>query len=56
MVIMHTLPLMHLYKEAIIEGDISRIHIDGDAYIMNSPLHLKVLQGALKVVVPKKVR
>lgn len=43
-------------KEAVIEGDISRIHVDGDAYIMKSPLHLKVLQGALRVVVPKRVR
>jgi len=41
-------------KEAIIEGDIHRIHIDGDAYTMNAPLRIKVLPGALKVVIPKK--
>ena len=40
-------------KEAIIEGDISRIHIDGDVCSLESPLHLKILPGALKVVVPK---
>lgn len=43
-------------KEAIVEGDIRRIHIDGDAYFMESPLHLKVLPGVLKVVVPKKMK
>lgn len=41
-------------KEAVIEGDISRVHIDGDAYLMESPLRLKVLPGVLKVVVPAK--
>lgn len=40
-------------KEAIIEGDISRIHIDGDVCALKPPLHLKVLPSALKVVVPK---
>lgn len=40
-------------KETVVEGDIHRVHIDGDAYTMNSPLHLKVLPGVLKVVVPK---
>lgn len=40
-------------KEVVVEGDIHRVHIDGDAYTMNSPLHLKVLPGVLKVVVPK---
>lgn len=40
-------------QEAVIEGDIHRVHIDGDAYTMDSPLHLKVLPGVLKVVVPK---
>lgn len=43
-------------KEAIIAGDINRVHVDGDAYTMESPLYLKVLQGALKVVAPKKMR
>lgn len=42
-------------KEAIVEGDIHRVHIDGDAYLMESPLHLKILPGVLKVVVPKKL-
>lgn len=42
-------------KEAIIEGDINRVHIDGDAYLMDSPIHLKTLPGVLKVVVPKKI-
>lgn len=42
-------------SEAIIEGKIDRVHIDGDAYLMNSPIHLKILPGALKVVVPKKL-
>lgn len=40
-------------QEAVIEGDIHRVHIDGDAYCMESPIRLKVLPGALKVVVPK---
>lgn len=42
-------------REAVIEGDFHRIHIDGDACFMQSPLRLKVLPGALKVVVPKRV-
>lgn len=42
-------------SEAIVEGDIHRVHIDGDAYLMESPLHLKILKGVLKVVVPKKL-
>lgn len=42
-------------EEAIIEGDIHRVHIDGDAYVMDSPLHLKMHKGVLKVVVPKKM-
>lgn len=41
-------------SEAIIEGDIERVHIDGDAYIMHSPIHLKMHKGVLKVVLPKK--
>ena len=39
-------------KEAIVEGDISQLHIDGDVYTFKAPLHLKVLPGVLKVVVP----
>lgn len=41
-------------REATIYGNIKRVHIDGDAYIMESPLHVRVLPGALKVVVPKQ--
>lgn len=40
-------------RESSVEGDIGRIHIDGDAYIMYSPIHLKMYKGVLKVVVPK---
>lgn len=40
-------------KEAVIEGDINHIHIDGEAYTMQSPIHLKVHKGVLKAVVPK---
>lgn len=43
-------------KEALIEGDIHNIHIDGDAYVMESPIRLKIHQGALKMVVPKYVK
>lgn len=43
-------------SEAMIEGNICKIHIDGDPYIMESPLHLKVHPGVLKVVVPKYAR
>lgn len=38
--------------EAVVEGDIHRVHVDGETYIMNSPLHLKILPGVLKVVIP----
>lgn len=41
-------------SEAIVEGDIERVHIDGDAYIMHSPIQLKMHKGVLKVVLPKK--
>ncbi|MDR0981841.1 MAG: YegS/Rv2252/BmrU family lipid kinase [Culturomica sp.] len=40
------------YKEAVIEGDISKVHIDGEAVILNSPIILKVHKGALKMIVP----
>lgn len=43
-------------EEAIVEGDIHRVHVDGDAYIMDSPIHLKILPGVLKVVVPKEMK
>lgn len=42
-------------EEAIIEGKIDKVHIDGDAYHMQSPLHLKMHKGVLKVIVPKKM-
>ena len=43
-------------EEAIIEGNIDHVHIDGDAYSMKSPLHLKMHKGVLKVVVPKFIK
>lgn len=43
-------------EEAIVEGDIHRVHVDGDAYIMDSPIRLKILPGVLKVVVPKEMK
>lgn len=43
-------------REAIVEGDIDKVHIDGDAYNMKSPVHLKIHKGVLKVVVPKFVK
>lgn len=39
-------------EEALIEGDICKAHIDGDATILESPVRLKVHKGVLKVVVP----
>lgn len=52
---------MGFYKEiqcpeAIIEGDIYKAHIDGDAAFMTSPIYLKVHRAALKTVVPKYAR
>lgn len=43
-------------EEAIVEGDISHVHIDGDAHFMESPIQLKMHKGVLKVVVPKFVQ
>ena len=43
-------------KEAIIEGDIDKVHIDGDAHNMKSPIHLKLHKGVLKAIVPKFVK
>ncbi len=43
-------------KNAIIEGDISKIHIDGEACQMQSPLHLKMHEGVLKVIVPNPAK
>lgn len=42
-------------EEALIEGDFQRVHVDGEACIMESPIRLKVRRGALRVVVPKEV-
>ena len=42
-------------EEAVVEGPISKVHVDGDAYKMSSPLHLKMHKGVLKVVVPKDI-
>lgn len=41
-------------EEAVVEGDIERVHIDGDAYLMPSPIRLKMHKGVLKVISPKK--
>ena len=40
-------------KEVIIEGDISKTHIDGDPYTMQSPIKIKVHPKILNVIVPK---
>lgn len=40
-------------REALIEGDISRIHIDGDPYSWEGPLDIRIHPGSLKVVAPK---
>jgi YegS/Rv2252/BmrU family lipid kinase len=42
-------------REAVVEGDIHRVHVDGDAYFMDSPIRLKMHPSVLKVVVPKKM-
>ncbi len=42
-------------REAVIEGDIHKVHIDGEAVIMHSPIHLKVHRKALKVVLPTHI-
>ncbi|HBO27616.1 MULTISPECIES: diacylglycerol/lipid kinase family protein [Culturomica] len=49
---------LSLYKEfrceeALIEGDIHKVHIDGEAAFMNAPVQLKIHKGVLKLVVPK---
>lgn len=43
-------------REVTIEGPVHRVHIDGDAAVMGSPLHARVLPGVLRVVVPKFAR
>ena len=40
-------------EEAVIEGDISQVHIDGNPCTLESPLHLKIHANVFKVVVPK---
>lgn len=40
-------------QEAVIEGDIHKVHIDGDAAFMASPIYLKVHKAVLKTIVPK---
>ncbi|WP_059025583.1 diacylglycerol/lipid kinase family protein [Gabonibacter massiliensis] len=39
--------------EAEIEGDISKAHIDGDPYVLNVPVKVRIHPGVLNVVVPK---
>lgn len=39
--------------EAEIEGDISKTHIDGDPYILQSPVKIKIHPRVLNVAVPK---
>lgn len=39
-------------KEATITGNINKVHIDGDAAFMSSPLTIKVHPKALKVILP----
>ena len=43
-------------REAILEGDLNKAHIDGDPYILESPVKVKVLPGVLKVSAPKLSR
>lgn len=43
-------------EEAVVEGDIHKVHVDGDAAFMEAPIHLKVRKGVLKAVVPKFVK
>ena len=42
-------------SEAVIEGDIHKVHIDGEAVIMHSPICVKVHEKALKIVLPKRI-
>lgn len=43
-------------EEAYVEGDISKVHIDGEPYVFESPLAIKIHPGVLKVVAPKLAR
>jgi len=40
-------------EEAVIEGEIDKGHIDGEPYMFEPPLHIRVLPAVLKVVTPK---
>lgn len=40
-------------KEAVVEGDIRKVHVDGEALEMSPPIRLKVHRNALKMIVPK---
>lgn len=40
-------------REAKVEGNIHKIHIDGEAAFMHPPLQLKIHKGVLNAVVPK---
>lgn len=40
-------------KEAVVEGDIRKVHVDGEALEMRPPIRLKVHRNALKMIVPK---
>ena len=39
--------------EALIEGELSKAHIDGDPYTLEPPVTVKVHPGVLKVIAPK---
>lgn len=43
-------------KEAVIEGNITSAHLDGDPCRFSSPVRVKVHAGVLKIVVPKSRR
>lgn len=42
--------------EALIEGELSKAHIDGDPYTLEPPVTVKVHPGVLKVIAPKLSR
>lgn len=43
-------------SEAVIEGEVSVAHIDGDPYYLESPLHIRNLPGVLRVVYPRLLK
>lgn len=53
-----TLDIYHEIRcsEATVEGDIHAVHIDGEPSFLDSPLHLSMRKGVLKLVVPKLYR